>query len=98
QAVGDGRRWLYDHVPSYSEFNRFSIFWMMGDGALANVRVEEGWSPTDEGASVSAASDIVRQMLGMYLDAEFADRPDLLAAVTPDYPPGAKRMLRDNGV
>ena len=29
---------------------------------------------------------------------EFADRPDLLEHVVPTYPPGAKRMLRDNGV
>ena len=33
----DGLRWLYAHVPSYSEWNRFWIFWRMGDGALANV-------------------------------------------------------------
>jgi 4-hydroxyacetophenone monooxygenase len=97
QAVGDGRRWLYDHLPAYSEFNRFCIFWQMGDGGLANVRVEEGWT-SDDGGSVGAANDVVRQMLGMYLDAEFADRPDLLAAVRPAYPPGSKRMLRDNGV
>ena len=96
QAVGPGRRWLYDHLPSYSEFNRFCIFWQMGDGALANVRVEEGWD--SDGRSVGAANDVVREMLAMYLDAEFADRPDLLPAVTPTYPPGAKRMLRDNGV
>jgi 4-hydroxyacetophenone monooxygenase len=29
---------------------------------------------------------------------EFGDRPDLLPAVLPTYTPGAKRMLRDNGV
>jgi len=97
EEVASELRWLYDHVPSYSEFNRFCIFWHMGDGVLANVRVEEGWSSPD-GGSVGAANEVVRQMLGMYLGAEFADRPDLLAAVTPSYPPGAKRMLRDNGV
>ena len=32
--IADGLRWLYAHVPSYSEFNRFCIFWAMGDGAL----------------------------------------------------------------
>jgi 4-hydroxyacetophenone monooxygenase len=96
QVVGPGRRWLYDHLPAYSEFNRFCIFWQMGDGALANVRVEEGWA--SDGRSVGAANDVVREMLLLYLGAEFADRPDLLPAVTPTYPPGAKRMLRDNGV
>src|SRR5918994_1220428 len=32
--VAGGLRWLYAHVPSYSEWNRFCIFWRMGDGAL----------------------------------------------------------------
>jgi 4-hydroxyacetophenone monooxygenase len=30
--------------------------------------------------------------------AEFGDRPDLLSKVVPNYPVGAKRMVRDNGV
>src|SRR5581483_5745161 len=32
--VAGGLRWLYEHVPSYSEWNRFWIFWRMGDGVL----------------------------------------------------------------
>jgi 4-hydroxyacetophenone monooxygenase len=94
--VSGGQRWLYAHVPSYSEWNRFWIFWRMGDGAIENVRVDEAWE--SDGQSVSALNDFVRMMLGEYIKAEFADRPDLLDAVMPNYPPGAKRMLRDNGV
>jgi hypothetical protein len=33
----------------------------------------------------------------VYLERIFAGRPDLLEAAVPGYPPGAKRMLRDNG-
>jgi 4-hydroxyacetophenone monooxygenase len=94
--VEDGLRWLYAHVPSYSEFNRFWIFWRMGDGALANVRVDETYE--SDGGAVNAMNDFVRMMLAEYIKAEFADRPDLLPHVVPTYPPGAKRMLRDNGV
>ena len=36
-GVPAGLTWLYQHVPSYSEFNRFCIFWKMGDGALESV-------------------------------------------------------------
>ena len=46
----------------------------------------------------SAGNDLVRMVLTGYLGLEFADRPDLLESVVPVYPPGAKRMLRDNGV
>jgi len=94
--VSPGLRWLYGHVPSYSEWNRFWIFWRMGDGALDAVRVDEAWEP--KGAAVSAGNDLVRMVLTGYLGLEFADRPDLLESVVPVYPPGAKRMLRDNGV
>ena len=95
-AVAPGLRWLYSHVPSYSEWNRFWIFWKMGDGVLEGVRVDPAWEPKD--ASVSMMNDFARMMLTEYLNAQFADRPDLLAAVVPTYPVGAKRMLRDNGV
>jgi 4-hydroxyacetophenone monooxygenase len=95
-AVEPGLRWLYAHVPSYSEWNRFWIFWRMGDGALANVRVDETYQ--SNGEAVSAMNDFVRMMLAEYIKAEFGDRPDLLPHVMPAYPPGAKRMLRDNGV
>ncbi len=94
--VPAGLRWLYAHVPSYSEWNRFWIFWKMGDGALPGVRVDPAWEPKDR--SVSAMNDMMRAMLTAYLEAEFADRPDLLPKVLPDYPVGAKRVLRDNGV
>ena len=47
---------------------------------------------------MSAANDIVRMLLAEYINAEFADRPDLRDKVMPTYPPGAKRMLRDNGI
>jgi 4-hydroxyacetophenone monooxygenase len=94
--VGPGLRWLYAHVPSYSEWNRFWIFWRMGDGVLPGVRVDPAWMPNDE--SVSELNDLGRLMLVEYLREQFGDRPDLLEKVTPHYPVGAKRGLRDNGV
>jgi 4-hydroxyacetophenone monooxygenase len=94
--VAPGLQWLYKHLPSYSEWNRFWIFWRMGDGVLDGVRVDDAYEP--KGAAVSMMNDIVRMMLTEYINAEFGDRPDLLEKVLPTYPPGAKRMLRDNGV
>ena len=94
--VPEELHWLYEHVPAYSELNRFWIFWRMGDGVLEGVRVDEAWESTE--ASVSMMNEIARLLLTEYMNAEFADRPDLLAKVIPNYPPGAKRMLRDNGV
>ena len=94
--VSDGLRWLYAHVPTYSEWNRFWIFWRMGDGAIESVRVDPSYE--SDGSAVSELNAFVRMMLTEYIKAEFADRPDLLEAAIPKYPPGAKRMLRDNGI
>ncbi len=94
--VSEGQRWLYGHVPSYSEFNRFWIFWRMGDGVLETVRVDPDWEPKTQ--SVSQMNEMARALLAGYLTAELADRPDLLEACMPHYPPGAKRIVRDNGV
>jgi 4-hydroxyacetophenone monooxygenase len=94
--VPEKLRWLYRHVPSYSEWHRFCIFWRMGDGALEGVRVDPAWN--GGGRSVSATNDMLRALLTAYIDAEFAGRPDLREVVLPDYPPGAKRLIRDNGV
>jgi 4-hydroxyacetophenone monooxygenase len=98
--VSPGLRWLYGHVPSYSELNRFAIFWRMGDGALDAVRVDEAWTsrPGATRDSVSEINEMARLLLVDYITAEFADRPDLLAHVIPTYPPGAKRGVRDNGI
>jgi 4-hydroxyacetophenone monooxygenase len=94
--VAPGLCWLYKHVPSYSEWNRFWIFWRMGDGVLPGVTVDPAWDRST--GSVSMMNEMVRVLMTEYLKAQFADRPDLLEHVIPTYPPGAKRMLRDNGV
>ena len=94
--VPAGLRWLNGHVPSYGEFNRFCIFWRMGDGALAAVTVEPDYEP--KGLAVGEMNEVTRQLLLEYVNAEFADRPDLLEKVVPTYPVGAKRIIRDNGV
>ncbi len=94
--VSQGLRWLYAHVPSYSEWNRFWIFWRMGDAVIPAVTVDPDWDHSM--GSVNFMNEIMRGMLAEYLRDEFADRPDLTEKVIPTYPPGAKRMLRDNGV
>ncbi|MBN2621899.1 MAG: NAD(P)/FAD-dependent oxidoreductase [Acidimicrobiales bacterium] len=93
--VPPGLTWLYNHVPAYSELNRFCIFWKMGDGTLANVTVDPDW---DTPGSVGPMNAMMQMLFTEYLKSEFADRPDLLEVVVPSYPPGAKRVIRDNGV
>ena len=95
-AVEPGLRWLYAHVPSYSEWNRFLIFWKMGDGVLAGVRVDPDWEPKD--SSVGLFNDILRQLLTGYLGSSSRTGPISSRRSCRRIRPAAKRLLRDNGV
>jgi 4-hydroxyacetophenone monooxygenase len=96
EAVPEGLQWLFRHVPHYAQWYRFWLFWASVDGLLEMAKVEEGWEPRDR--SVGAANDQLRQMLTEYLQASFADRPDLYEKVLPHYPPASKRIVLDNGI
>ena len=94
QDIPAGLRWLQQQVPAYAAWYRFWLFWKNTEGMLAATEVEDGW---DDPRSVGALNDLLRELLTAHLHNEFADAPDLLARVVPDYPPSAKRVIRDDG-
>lgn len=94
--VPDGMRWLLDHVPGYGQWFRLWLFWRTHEGLLIAAKVDPEWP--QQGGSVSAINEMVRHVLTEHLRAEFADAPDLIERVIPDYPPIAKRVIRDNGI
>ena len=91
-----GMQWMLDNVPTYSEWYRLSLFWRLSEGMLAAARVDPGWQ--QDGRAVSQRNDSLRALLTEYLELQFADAPDLVSRVLPDYPPLAKRILLDNGI
>jgi 4-hydroxyacetophenone monooxygenase len=92
--IAPGLSWLLQNVPHYHRWYRFQQFWTTVEGRRPYVTVDPSWEHT---TSVSALNEELRLALEGYLHEEFADRPDLLRHVVPDYSPGAKRMLRDDG-
>ncbi|OKO77033.1 hypothetical protein AC630_21550, partial [Bradyrhizobium sp. AS23.2] len=95
ERIRPGMAWLLRHVPYYGRWFRFWQFWIAAEGRLPLVEVEPDW---DHPISVGRANEGLRLECIEHLKAQLADRPDLLEKMTPSYPPGAKRMLRDNGV
>jgi 4-hydroxyacetophenone monooxygenase len=95
--VPGGMRWLMQRVGPYGPWYRVWLFWRMHEGLLPAAVVDPEWESEGQ-RSVSAPNEMVRLLLSAYIEAEFADRPDLLPAVLPQYPPMAKRIIRDNGV
>ena len=66
------------------------------DGLLPAATVDESW--TDRARSRRARrTTMLRELLTACIMAQFADRPDLLEKVVPQYPPAAKRIVLDNG-
>ncbi len=94
--VPSGLQWLFGHVPFYSEWHRCWLFWRGAEGLLPYAEVDPDWAL--DGRSVSAANDELRALLTMYIEIQFPDDPELGAKVVPDYPPAAKRIIRDNGI
>ncbi|HWD28446.1 MAG TPA: NAD(P)/FAD-dependent oxidoreductase [Rhizomicrobium sp.] len=94
--VEDGKKWLLKHVPFYAKWYRFWLFWMLTDGIYEFVKADPGWSSRKD--SVGAQNDMLREMLTQYTHSQLEGRPELQAAATPNYPPGGKRSVRDNGV
>jgi 4-hydroxyacetophenone monooxygenase len=88
--------WLQRTVPHYGQWFRLWIITLGIPGRYHTVTAEEGWDGVP--LSVSAKNHEVREALIARMAEQYAGRPDLLELATPNYPPGAKRMLRDNGV
>ncbi len=96
EEVPSGLQWLYQHVPFYAEWYRFWLFWSTAEGLLETVEVDPNW--TERKDSVGPLNEEVRQMLCEYLQEATGGDADLLAKMTPDYPPFSKRFVRDNGI
>lgn len=88
-------QWLLDRLPNYHRWLRLWEFWHSTIGKYALTVADPEWDSTE---SVSAANERFRNALVDHVGPQYADRPDLLEAVLPTYPVGAKRMLRDNGI
>jgi 4-hydroxyacetophenone monooxygenase len=89
-----GLRWVLDRVPGYARWDRLWWFWRTHEGFLPMAKVD----PDFRGGpgAVSDANEMVRGFFTASLKYLFPD-PDLRDKVTPDYPPFAKRVLRDDG-
>ena len=95
RAVSDGARWLFEHVPYYARWYRFTLFWRYGDGLLRFLRKDPQWPHPER--SLNRVNDKHREQMTEHIATVLAGRPDLIARCVPNYPPYGKRILLDNG-
>jgi 4-hydroxyacetophenone monooxygenase len=87
----DERRRLRE-FPYYALWHRFIMFWAGGDLNYPSLVVDPDWP----GPGINAENARTRERLIRYITEETGGRPDLIQALTPDYPPYVKRMVWDN--
>lgn len=94
RELPDGLHWLLSHLPTYNAWYRFEQFWVAVEGRRRYSLVDPAWSKP---GSVSALNQQLRDMLEAHIRQSYPTRADLQQSMTPNYPPYAKRMLRDDG-
>ncbi len=95
RPVEDGTRWCMKHLPYYSRWYRFLLFWPACDGLLPSLKVDPNWPHQDR--SINEMNEMTREVFTDWLKQQVGDDEELLAKVIPDYVPLAKRTLQDNG-
>jgi 4-hydroxyacetophenone monooxygenase len=95
EKVPEGKKWCLEHLPFYTRWFRFLLFWPACDGAYDTVFVDPDWPHQER--SASEMNDFVYNMFSEYIKGQVGDDEELLAKVIPDYAPMAKRTLQDNG-
>lgn len=93
-AVPDAARWAIRHLPYYGRWLRFVSWWPLADALDEQVRIDPDWD--NGGLSCNASNHAIREMFIAWMRV-FCRDEELLAKVTPKYPPMGKRTLQDNG-
>ncbi|HEY6132144.1 MAG TPA: NAD(P)/FAD-dependent oxidoreductase, partial [Halioglobus sp.] len=95
EDVPAGKKWCLQHLPFYTRWFRFLIFWPACDGAYDTALVDPNWPHQER--SASEMNEFVYQMFSAYIKGQVGDDAELLRKVIPDYVPMGKRTLQDNG-
>jgi len=94
-SVGAEERFGLENLPYVMQWQRAQLISRGMSPGFDITHVDENWQA--EGGYISPGNDSLRSVCLSYLEEKFADRPDLKATLTPDYPPFAKRPIRDCG-
>ncbi|WP_428334766.1 NAD(P)-binding protein [Novosphingobium sp.] len=93
--VSAGMKWALANIPTFKQWFRFRVYWSAADGLFENVVMDPAWAGND--LAVSASNAMTREWAVGYVQAKFADRPDLIEKLTPNFPIFSKRIILDNG-
>jgi 4-hydroxyacetophenone monooxygenase len=96
QDIPEGKHWLLNNVPYYHAWYKFAVFWRGAEGILSAVTRDPAWNG-DEQRSIGPENETVRELFVENIESIVGHDPDLYEKCIPDYPPGGKRILFDDG-
>jgi 4-hydroxyacetophenone monooxygenase len=95
QPVTPEELWCLGNIPFYARWYRFFLFRARAmDGLLPFLYGERDWS---QPGSVGPANAEMRAAMEEYIREQAGDDEALAEALIPDYPPGGKRPVLDDG-
>ena len=94
--VPAGDRWALRHLPFYGRWFRFLMTFPGIALGMDQYRVDPEYGDSQVHA-INPVNEQRGAALNVWMRSLLADRPDLIAKSTPDYPPMGKRVLQDNG-
>jgi 4-hydroxyacetophenone monooxygenase len=87
-------QFLMREIPFYVQWYQLRAFWNFSDQLHSSLQIDPNWAHPER--SVNETNERHRVFLTKYITEQLSDRPDLLEASLPDYPPYGKRPLLDN--
>ncbi len=94
RTVTDNWKWALANIPYYNKWYRFLLLWATADGLLPQMRTDPNWTNP---LSLNAENQRIREWLEANIREQVNGDEELIAKVTPKFPPYGKRMLRDGG-
>ena len=88
------KRWLLDTMPHYANWYGYSHHLAQMQSQHLH-RIDPDW--VAGGGRINPHNDKLRSGLERYIRRKLGDRHDLIAKLTPDYAPMARRLVVDNG-
>jgi 4-hydroxyacetophenone monooxygenase len=96
QAMPEEALWLFREIPFYARWFRFVQFRCEAmDGSLPLLYAEDDWQGPK--GTIGEGNELFRELLIESLTEQAGDDKALLAKLIPDYPPGGKRPVLDDG-
>lgn len=97
QSVGELERWCLERIPYVAQWSRAqSMSPVLGKGPYRDeIMFDPAWHERTGG--ISPLNDQIAALGRSYIQETFADRPELVRALTPTFPPFAKRQVLDPG-